>query len=101
MNFDKGSVVIAVLQNPREKVFGVLNEINSAGLSIRGIDLNYFDEWTVAIKNGEPQLPMQDNFFPMWRIERVTIDVGAEGLPSMSELFQKKTGQFIDEFAKI
>ena len=101
MNIDKGSVVIAVMQNPREKVFGILDDINSAGLFIRGIDLNYFDEWTSAIKNDEPMLPMQDNFYPMWRIERVTLDVGSEGLPSMSELFQQKTGQFVDEFAKI
>jgi len=99
MKIENGSAVVVLLQNPREKIFGTLLDLSSAGLHVRGIDLNYFDEWIKAIKNEEPYLPMQDSFYPMWRVERVTLDTGSEGLPSMSEQFEERTGTALAEFS--
>ncbi|MEZ5429101.1 MAG: hypothetical protein R2747_22840 [Pyrinomonadaceae bacterium] len=92
MKIESGETVIIVLQNPREKLFGILHEITPSGVFLRGIDLNYFDEWIKAIKNEEPYLPMQDAFYPMWRVERMTRDESAEGLPSLGEQFEQRTG---------
>lgn len=91
MKFQPGDIVIAVLQNPREKLLGVLQEITPAGISIRAIDLDYFDDWSRAIASGEPFLPMSDSFYPMWRVERITRDVAADEIPSMSEQFEQRT----------
>jgi hypothetical protein len=98
MKIEPGDIIVVVLQNPREKVLGVLSEITPAGLSIRGIDLNYFEDWIAAINGNEPYLPMQDSFFPMWRIERMTRDESTEGMKSMSDQFQQRTGRQIGEF---
>ena len=98
MKLETGESVILILQNPREKLVGVLHEINAAGIFLRAIDLGYFDEWASAIKNKESYLPMQDYFLPMWRVERLTRDEGSPEMPSMSEQFFRKTGFELAEF---
>lgn len=95
---ETGEAVIIVLHSPREKLIGVLGEINASGVFLRGIDLNYFDEWTQAIRDGEPFLPMNDAFFPMWRVERISKDETAPGMPSHAEIFYKKTGRELADF---
>ena len=95
---ENGESVIIVLHSPREKIIGSLGEINSSGVFIRGIDLNYFDEWMKAIKAGDDYLPMQDQFFPMWRIERISKDEALPNLPSHAEIFKDKTGYDFGEF---
>jgi hypothetical protein len=95
---ETGESVIIILHSPREKLVGILQEINASGVFLRGVDLNYFDEWTQAIKAGETYLPMQDQFFPMWRVERISKDEGSAELPSHAEIFKKKTGYDFGEF---
>ena len=92
MKYEAGDCVILILQNPREKVFGVIDEISAAGITIRGIDLDYFEDWSRSIANGEPYLAMSESFFPMWRVERMTKDKGNGEIPSMEELFEERTG---------
>lgn len=98
MKIESGEIVIAVLHSPREKILGTLNEINSSGVFLRGIDLNYFDEWATAIKNDEPFVPMQDYFFPMWRLEKLMRDESSFAAASMAEQFQQKTGLNLSDF---
>jgi len=98
MKIETGESVILFLQNPREKLVGVLHEINAAGIFLRGIDLGYFDEWISAIKADEPYLPMQDYFVPMWRVERLTRDESSPEMPSMTEQFNRKTGFDFSQF---
>jgi hypothetical protein len=93
-----GEIVIVVMHSPREKLLGVLQEINASGIFLRGIDLNYFDEWTQAIKSGEAYLPMSDLFFPMWRVERLSRDESSENMPSHAEMFERKTGLALTDF---
>lgn len=95
---ENGDSVIIVMHSPREKLIGILHEINFSGVFLRGVDLNYFDEWTQAIKSGETYLPMQDQFFPMWRVERISKDEGSPEMPSHREIFNKKTGYDFGEF---
>jgi len=95
MKIANGEVVILVLHTPREKLLGVLDEINASGVYVRAIDLGYFDDWVAAIAGGEDYLPMSDYFIPMWRVERITRD---EGSPSMTDLFEQRTGKNLGEF---
>ena len=92
MKIEAGAGVVLVLHTPREKLLGILAEISPAGVFVRGIDLGYFDDWCSSIANGEPHLPMSDYFFPMWRLERITLDKGSDDSPSMAEQFEKRTG---------
>lgn len=95
---DSGDVVLLVLHSPREKCWGVLGEVSSAGVFIRGIDLNSFDDWLHAIANNEGYFGLTDQFFPMWRVERMSRDESAEGIPSLSEQFEQRTGRKVQEF---
>ena len=98
MKVNTGDHVIVVLHTPREKLFGILDEISNAGIFIRAIDLGYFDDWCQSIVDGEQYLPMSDYFLPMWRLERMTRDEAAEGTTSMAEQFEQRTGRPLSEF---
>ncbi|MGH9821232.1 MAG: hypothetical protein ACRD43_13785 [Pyrinomonadaceae bacterium] len=92
MRYEPGDCVLLILQNPREKIFGLIDEVSPAGITIRGIDLEYFEDWSRAIANGEPHLEMSETFFPMWRVERMSRDKGSVEIPSMQEQFEERTG---------
>ena len=98
MKFDSGDPVLVVLHEPREKLLGVLDEITTAGVTLRGIDLSYFDDWVASIVANEPHLPMNDYFFPMWRVERITRDESSGDITSMAEQFERRTGRNLSEF---
>ncbi|MEQ1646627.1 MAG: hypothetical protein ABL959_24445 [Pyrinomonadaceae bacterium] len=93
MKFDSGDIVVAVLHSPREKLLGVLDSIEAAGVTMRSIDLGYFDDWCSSIVAGEAHLEMNDNFYPMWRIERLSRDESTDDLPSMADQFEARTGR--------
>lgn len=85
-------MVLLALGGPREKFWGQLLALTHAGVSVRGIDLESFDDSVAMIKAGEPFTP-GTIFFPMHRVERMELDVNAGGLPSLSERFRLQTGR--------
>ena len=97
MKFSSGEIVTIILHSPREKLLGVLDEISAAGVALRGIDLNYYEDWSRSIASGEPHLNMADYFFPMWRVEKVTRDEANGEIPSMAEQFESRTGRKFEE----
>lgn len=92
-----GVPIILVLHSPREKCWGVLEEISAAGVFLRGLDLNAFDDWMRAVMHDEPFIGLSDLFFPMWRIERVSRDESAGGVLSLAEQFEQRTGRSLQE----
>ena len=97
MKLESGDIVIAVLHTPREKLLGILDTIDAAGVTVRSIDLGYFDDWCRSIVAAEAHLTMTDNFFPMWRIERISRDEHADDVPSMAAQFENRTGLKLGE----
>src|SRR2546423_10315064 len=93
-----GTTVLLVLHSPREKCWGVLDEISAAGVFLRGLDLNAFDDWVRAIMHDEPFMGLSDLFFPMWRVERVSRDESAGGVSSLAEQVWQGTGRSVQEF---
>jgi hypothetical protein len=90
-----GSMVVLVLHSPREKCWGRLDEINPAGIFLRGLDLNAYEDWIHAIVRNEIFLGPIDIFYPMWRVERLTKDERTGDIPSLIEQFESRTGQSI------
>jgi hypothetical protein len=74
----------------------VLDEINQAGVFLRGLDLNAFDDWVSAVVQEEPFVGFGDLFFPMWRVERISKDEAAGGVPSLCEQVERRTGHTMD-----
>ena len=90
--FYAGAMVLLALGDPREKFWGQLLALSEAGISLRGIDLESFDDSAAMIKTGEPFTPATV-FFPMHRVERMELDVHAGSLPSLCERFRIQTGR--------
>ena len=89
--------MLVVLHSPREKCWGILDELNQAGLFMRGLDLNAFDEWLRCIVHDEPFMGVADLFFPMWRVERVSRDEPSGGVPSLREQVEQRTGRTLED----
>ncbi len=89
---EAGECVIMVLREPREKIWGILGEIDSAGVFVRGLDLNAFEDFIRAITNHEPFYGLGENFFPMWRVERISRDENDGDIPSLHSQFEHRTG---------
>ena len=90
--FRPGALVIATLNNPREKFWGAILHLATEGLSLRGVDVSSFDDLASQIKNGEP-FTSGVVFFPMHRVERMELDLPEGNILSLAQRFAQKTGQ--------
>jgi hypothetical protein len=93
------SIVVLNLHSPKEKLWGELLEINAAGVTLRGIDLGSFDDFVIQVLDPEgDRVGLPTLFFPMMRIERIALDEARGSVPSMAEIFEKKTGRTITNY---
>ena len=97
--FEPGTPVLLYLHTPREKVFGVLVSLQAAGVSVRGIDLNAFEDWLRQEARGEEGLGLVTLFYPMHRIERVEKDETVGDLEGIADRFHRETGRTVLEAA--
>jgi hypothetical protein len=92
------SVVIVSLASPKEKIWGLLLALESAGITVRGIKLDSFDDFIRQIRNEEEtSVGPTTIFYPMHRVERIAMDEPSGAIPSLAEHFQQKTGLTIQE----
>jgi hypothetical protein len=96
-----GAPVVVYLHGPREKLWGILTDLNVAGVFLRGIDLNTFDDWTQMIIRGERNIGLTYLFIPMWRVERVTLDESIDDIPALADTFYARVGITIYEYLEI
>lgn len=95
-----GDAILVVLHSPREKCWGILDGITEAGVFLRGLDLNAFDEWTRSLIHDEPFLGFGSLFFPLWRVERVSRDEAEGGLLSLRQQAEQRTGRSFAELMR-
>lgn len=94
-----GSAVIINLINPNEKYWGILGEIGMAGVVVRGIGVETFDDWMAQVARGEERtLDLATMFFPLFRIERLFLDEPVGHVESYSERFGRRVGRPVEEF---
>lgn len=92
------SVVVASLHSPREKTWGMLLSINTYGVTIRGIDINSFQDWARSIVNETEGMGLSTMFIPMMRVEKIMLDETVGGYKSFSEQFFDRLGRDVKEF---
>jgi hypothetical protein len=93
------SVVIVSLTAPKEKVWGLLLVLNAAGITVRGIQLDSFDDFIRQILDREEaSVGPTIVFYPMYRVERIAVDEPSGSLSSLAERFQKKVGLSLQEY---
>ncbi len=89
----KFSAVLVNLQNPREKVWGILLSIQESGINVRGIDLNSFDDWSRSVGRGDSEMGLSTMFLPIHRVERVNQDESVGSVRSLADLFKERVGK--------
>ena len=88
------SIVIVSLHSPKERLWGELLGMNTAGITVRGIDLNSFDDYIHQVLDPEGErIGLPTLFFPMTRVERIALDEPCGSVPSMADVFEHKVGR--------
>jgi hypothetical protein len=93
------SIVVVSLHSPKERIWGELLEMTVAGVTLRGIDLNSFDDFIRQVRDPEGDLVgLPTAFFPMMRIERIALDEARGSVPSLADTFEHKVGRSLLEY---
>jgi hypothetical protein len=96
---EPNSIVVVSLHSPKEKIWGILLSLNPSGITIRGIDLNSFDHFVSQINQLDAErVGLPTVFFPMTRVERVSLDEPSGSIPSMADVFQRKIGRSLFDY---
>jgi hypothetical protein len=96
------NIVIVSLATPKEKIWGQLLQLDTKGVTVRGIELNSFDDFVRQIVGREEcTVGMTQVFYPMHRVERVALDESCGSIPSLSERFHSLVGLSLQEYLGI
>jgi len=89
-----GDVVVLYLRDPKVRLVGLLETLGPEGVTVRGIDLEAFEDWTNQWARGEegPLAPGLQ-FLPAHRVEKLLADQAAPGLVSLGQQFRERTGR--------
>ena len=97
--FAPAALIIANLVNPKEKFFGVLLALSPAGVTMRGINLDSFEDWIHQIaRNEEADLDLITMFVPLFRVERIFLDEPCGAIKSYGQRFEEVAGVSIHAF---
>lgn len=97
--FQPHSIVLLNLHSPKEKLWGELVDISTAGITLRGIDISSFDDFVSQVLHPEgDRMGLPTLFFPMMRVERVALDEPRGSVPSLAETFERKVGRSLAEY---
>jgi len=96
---EPNSIILLSLHSPKEKIWGQRVSLHAAGVTVRGIDLNSFDDFIrqVLDPDGE-RVGLSTLFFPMQRVERIALDEPHGSIPSMAERFEQKVGRSLADY---
>lgn len=100
--FELNSLVIANLVNPKEKFFGVLRALSPAGVTLRAINLDSFDDWIHQIaREEEADIEMITMFVPLFRVERIFLDEPSGTVKSYAQRFEQVVGMGVAEYLSL
>jgi hypothetical protein len=92
--FEPASLIVLNLVNPREKFFGVLVALSPAGVTVRAVNLDSFDDWIRQLARDEDErtIDLVTMFVPLFRVERIFLDEPAGSIKSFGERFEDVVG---------
>lgn len=97
--FEPSSLVIVNLVNPKEKFFGILTALSQAGVTLRGINLDAYEDWIRQIAHrDESNLDVTTMFFPLFRVERIYLDEPSGAIKSYAQRFHDVTGMGVHTY---
>jgi len=91
--FKQGQLIVMLLREPRERLWGRLLGLEAAGVAIRGLDLSPWEEVLGLVRRGEGEMvALSTRFYPMHRVESLYLDEASSGVPSLGDEFRVRTG---------
>lgn len=97
--FAPGTAIIAYLKEPREQIWGVLLRLEPAGLLIKGIDLNSFEDFLKQFPEAEARtIDLSTVFYPAARLEKILLDEASPAIPALCERFSRRAGLDIRDY---
>ena len=89
-----GDLVVVSCGGPREKFWGVLHALDGAGVTLRGVPLEAFEDWMRQFVTAAPVLlDAVTLFLPAHRLERVELDESSGAAEGFGERFVRVTGR--------
>jgi hypothetical protein len=100
--FERNALVIVNLVNPKEKFFGMLLSLSPAGVTMRAINLDSFDDWLRQLAKGEElNIDMITTFIPLPRVERIFLDEAQGAIPSYAQRFEQVVGLPVQQHMRV
>ncbi len=94
--------VVVYLHTPKEKVWGLLMSINTAGVTVRGLDLVAFEDWMrQEAKRRETMIGLTTLFYPASRLERLELDETVEPVLGLADRFHMEVGRTVHEVVEV
>jgi hypothetical protein len=98
----QNAIVIVNLVNPKEKFWGILLSVSAAGLTLRGVNLDSFEDWVRQIvSREETSIDLVTMFFPLFRLERMFLDEPVGAIRSYSDHFTEVVGMRPEKYIGI
>jgi hypothetical protein len=92
-----GLFVLAHLVSPSEKFWGRLEELSPIGLTLRGLNVESFEDWLRDVARGERDgMGLVTMFVPLHRLERLFLDERVGGVESYREAFERRVGAAVE-----
>ena len=92
-------VVVVHCREPREKVWGLLLQLDGVGVCLRGMDLGSVEDWLLQERSdGESILGPSTFFFPLHRVQRIDLDESQiGGVVAFAEKYRDACGRDVRE----
>jgi hypothetical protein len=89
-----GCLVLVHLASPREKFWGLLEHSDASGVTVRGLGVEGFEDWLREIvREASPTFSPATVFFPLHRVERISLDETIGEAVSLADRFRRTVGE--------
>ncbi len=96
--FQDGSAAVLYLNDPKEKIWGLVVSVSAAGVVIRGLRLDSFEDWMRQEARAEEELlGLVTSFYPLPRIERLEEDRSVGSVVSYTQRFKDAVGRTVHD----
>lgn len=102
--FEPSSLILLNLVNPREKFFGVLAALSAAGVTVKAVNLDSFDDWIRQLARDdedERTIDLVTMFVPLFRVERIFLDEPAGAIRSFGQRFEDVVGMTVQQYLRL
>ena len=96
--FADGVPVVLYLNDPKEKIWGLVVSVSAAGVVMRGLRLDSFEDWMrQEARNEDELLGLVTAFYPLPRIERMEEDRSVGSVVGYADRFAEAVGRTVQD----